>query len=120
MGTTQKTTRTILLIQLVVTLTAFALSFVLSGITAALSASVGGAIGLVATAYFAYRVLFLAGPGSTASQIARAFYIAEVIKIVMTGVLFALVLVWLDVMFLPFFLTYSATMLAYWIALPFI
>lgn len=107
-----------MVIQVIVLTSAALLSMLFSGARAAYSSGLGGMIGAVSTGYFAYRVLILAGPGSTANQIARAFYIAEVLKIILTGALFAVVLVWLDVSHLPLFLTYAATMMAYWLALP--
>lgn len=113
-----KTTRKILAIQLGVTLVAALLSFFFAGGQAAYSACIGGGISVVATVYFARKV-FSAGPGSTAKQVARAFYIAEIIKIFLTGALFVVALLWLSVSFLPLFLTYAATLLAYWLVLPF-
>jgi len=117
-NSSKRTMRTVIVIQLIVLTTAVLLSLAFSGFKAAYSSGVGGLIGVVSTGYFAYRVLILAGPGSTANQIARAFYVAEVIKIVLTGALFTVVLLWLDVSYLPLFLTYAATMMAYWLALP--
>lgn len=110
--------QTVMAIQMIVLITAVLLSLAFSGLKAAYSSGIGGAIGVVSTGYFAYRVLILAGPGSTANQIARAFYVAEVIKIILTGALFTVVLLWLDVSHLPLFLTYAVTMMAHWLALP--
>lgn len=119
MGSSSKRTmRTVIAIQMAVLITAVLLSLAFSGVKAAYSSGLGGLIGVITTGYFAYRVLILAGPGSTANQIARAFYVAEIIKIVLTGALFTVVLLWLNVSHLPLFLTYGATMMAYWLALP--
>jgi ATP synthase protein I len=81
------------------------------------SALVGGGISILATALFSYAV-FSPKPGAPARHIAKAFYIAEIMKILLTGVLFAAVLLWLDVSFIFLFLTYGVTLLAYWLALP--
>lgn len=80
------------------------------------SALLGGGINMTTTLAFAWRV-FTAGPGSTARQITRAFYVGEVIKLLLTVVLFTAVLLWLNVSLLPLFLTYAATMLAFWLVL---
>lgn len=84
---------------------------------AVFSALVGGGISILATAFFSYAV-FSPKPGATANHIAKAFYIAEILKILLTVVLFAAVLLWLDVSFVFLFLTYGVTLLAYWLALP--
>ena len=112
------TVRKILTIQLTLTLTAMVLSFFLLDFRAAYSACVGGGISVITTAYFAYKV-FSAKPGTSAQQVARTFYMAEVIKILLTAVLFIIVLLWFNVSFLPLFLTYAVTLLAYWLVLPF-
>jgi ATP synthase protein I len=114
----KKTIQKIFLIQFVLTLGAAGVSLVLADIKAGYSAVIGGGINILATAYFANKV-FSAGPGSTARQIARAFYWGEVVKILLTGILFTGVLLWLDVAFLPLFLTYAITMMAFWLALVF-
>ena len=114
----KKTVLHVLAIQLAFTLGAAIISLMIADFKASYSAVIGGAINIIATAYFAYRI-FSAGPGSTARQIARTFYWGEVIKILLTGFLFAGALLWLDVTFLPLFLTYAVTMLAFWLVLVF-
>lgn len=115
MGAVQ-TTRRVLALQMMITLAVAVLALGLADLRAALSALLGGSVNLIATGYFAFRV-FALGQGSTAHQIATAFYIGEAIKIVLTGALFTVILVWLDVALLPLFLAYAATMLAFWLAL---
>lgn len=117
MGAAQ-TTRRILALQALVTLIAATAALALADLRAAWSALLGGGINMTATLYFAYRV-FAAGPGSTGRQVARAFYIGEAVKIVLTAVLFMAVLLWVKVALLPLFVTYAATMLAFWLVLPF-
>ena len=87
-------------------------------IEAAYSAIIGGGISIIVTAYFAGHV-FSVRAGSTASKIARAFFVGESIKMVLTAILFAVAILWLDILFLPLFLTYIATLFAYWLVLPF-
>lgn len=108
----------VLAIQAALTLCIATAALALAGTKAGYSALIGGGINFLTTAYFARRV-FTAGPGSTAKRMVRAFYVGEVIKIVLTVALFTVVFLWLDVAFLPLFLAYVVTMLAFWIALPF-
>lgn len=111
-------TLTIIGIQLVVTLLAALAALALATPKAAYSAAVGGGISIVATLAFAWQA-FSARTGAPAAQIARTFYVGEAVKMGVTVALFSLVLVWLEVAFLPLFLTYAATLLAYWLVLPF-
>ena len=85
---------------------------------AAYSALLGGGINIIATLFFARR-MFAAKPGTDARTMARALYIGEVLKILLTVVLFSVVLIGFDVVFAPLILTYAATMLAFWLALFF-
>ncbi len=114
----KKATQGILGIQLVVTLVAVLAALLASGAKAAGSAAVGGGISLVVTSYFAWQV-FRAAPGASAQRVARALFIGEAVKLVLTAALFAAAFIWLDVSPLPLLLTYALTLLAYWIALPF-
>ena len=113
-----RTVLVILAIQLAITIVAASVAMILVGFKGAYSALIGGGINILATAYFAVKV-FSAKPGSSAKQIARAFYWGEVVKLLLTGILFASVLLWLNAEFLPLFITYAVTMLAFWLALPF-
>ena len=107
----------IIAIQVIITLSAVVAGLVFANGTAAYSAAVGGGISVIVTAYFAAHVFSL-GVGASAVEIAKRFYIGEVLKIILTAVLFVAVILWLEVSFLPLFLTYAATLLAYWLALP--
>ncbi len=78
----------------------------------------GGGISIIVTAYFAGHV-FSVGPGASAAKVAKVFYVAEFVKLILTAALFSVVFLWFDVLFLPLFLTYVFTLLAYWLALPF-
>ena len=114
----RKTTIRIVLIQSLITLLAAAAWFVFFNFKAAYSAAVGGGISIIATFYFAQQVFSLR-PGTSAAKIARRFYFGETIKLLLTAALFFVVITCLDVSFLPLFLTYVATLLAYWLVLPF-
>ncbi len=112
------TTKTIICIQLTVTLIAAATFMVAIDVHAAYSAAVGGTISIIATLYFAVHV-FSAGIGASPDTVARTFYFGEAVKIGLSILLFAIAILWLDVSFLPLMLTYIATLAAYWLALPF-
>ncbi|MDQ5910235.1 MAG: synthase protein [Pseudomonadota bacterium] len=114
----KQVTRKIIAIQLLVTLLIAIISLLLSDVHAAYSAVVGGGISTIVTLYFASKV-FSARIGSPAAKIARAFYIGEVVKLLLTILLFSIALLWLHVSPLPLLLAYMAALLAYWLALPF-
>lgn len=108
----------IVAIQLGVAFAGGLLTFLLSGQRAAISAGIGGLISALTTATFAFRV-FATRPDAPLKKVVRAFYAGEVQKIALTALLFFAVIKWVDVSFLPLFLTYVASLLAYWIVLPF-
>ena len=114
----QQTTNSILVIQSVITLLAAAVCLFLGNAKAAYSAVVGGGISIIATGYFA-RQVFASSLGLPAAQIAKRFYVGEAVKLALTAVLFGIAVVGLRVSFLPLLLTYMATLLAYWLVLPF-
>jgi len=114
----KRVTRTVLLIQLLVTLLSAAVSLVLGSAHAAYSALVGGGVSTLATLYFASQV-FSVHIGSPAAKIARAFYWGELVKLLLTIILLSIALLWLDVSPLPLLLAYMAALMAYWLALPF-
>lgn len=111
------TGRAVLLLQVTITAAATVLAAWLGGAQAGISAVAGGGISTLVTAVFAGRV-FAPGPGSSASRVARAFFVAEVLKLVLTGALFVAAIVLLQATFLPLILTYIATLMAYWLVLP--
>ena len=114
----KRVTRTVLLIQLLVTLLSAAVSLVLGSAHAAYSALVGGGVSTLATLYFASQV-FSVHIGSPAAKIARAFYWGELVKLLLTIILLSIALLWLDVSPLPLLWAYMAALMAYWLALPF-
>jgi ATP synthase protein I len=85
---------------------------------AAMSAFIGGVISVLGTSLFALRV-FAGRARQSAKRLLRAFYMGEVQKILLTAVLFVLVIKYVDVSFLPLFVAYAATLLVYWLVLPF-
>ena len=114
----KQVTRKIIVIQLLVTLLIAAFSLIFSDLRAACSAMIGGGISAVVTLYFASRV-FSASIGSPAAKVARAFYVGEVGKLLLTIALLSAALLCLPVAPLPLLLAYMAALMAYWLALPF-
>ena len=104
--------------QLGLTLLVMAVSLLLGGARSALSALAGGGIGTLASLYMALS-FFRLGPSADPARILRGVYRGEAVKLGITAVLFALVLVSMDVEFGPLIGAYVATFLAYWIALIF-
>lgn len=114
----KQVTRKIIVIQLLVTLLIALISLTLSDLRAAYSAVTGGVISATVTLYFASKV-FSARIGSPAAAIARAFYVGEVGKLLLTIILLSAALLWLPVSPLPLLLAYMVALMAYWLALPF-
>ncbi len=104
--------------QLAVTLLAAAIALVTDGWQAARSAGIGGLISTTASFYFALRVFFPAR-GDALKAVVRAFYVGEAQKLILTAVMFYAAIKWMDVAFLPLILAYIATLLVYWLVLPF-
>lgn len=84
------------------------------GLQAGLSALVGGTVNALANLYLAHRVF---GGDTSPQAILKNLYIGEFVKIGLTVALFVLALMTLDLAFLPLFVTYAATLFAFWIAL---
>lgn len=80
------------------------------------SAWLGGAISSLAT-YYQVRIAFSARYFGDPRRMARAFYIAEVVKIAVIVALFALALHWLDLAGGPMMVGFASTVLAYFLAL---
>lgn len=79
----------------------------------ALAAACGAAIALIPSAYYAAHV-FSKAPGTAPRQVLRAFYVGEVVKLILTAVLFIIALRWLSAHFLPLITTYAAALGTYW------
>lgn len=107
---------TIVASQLGITLLVTLASGYLGGSVAAWSALVGGGIGTLAGLYMALNC-FRKRPETEPARIARRFYSGEFVKLSLTVVLFALVLVLGEPRFGPMLGAYVATFFAYWIAL---
>ena len=114
----KQVTRKIIAIQLLLTLLVVVVSFALGGAKSAYSALIGGGVSILVTLYFAKQV-FAVRPGAPAAQVARAFFLGETIKLLLTVALLSAALFWLDVAPLPLLLAYGAALMASWLALPF-
>jgi ATP synthase protein I len=82
----KQVTRKIIIIQLLLTLLIAAVSSLSTAFNTAYSALIGGGISILVTLYFASKV-FSVRIGSPAAKIARAFYVGEVVKLLLTVVL---------------------------------
>ena len=102
-------------LQLVVSLFICTFLGVFVSIHAAVSSLFGGAVCLVPG--FIFALMFFKHKGArNASKIMKAFYLGEVIKLIMCGALFALVFVSYDVHALAFFATFMVIQAMYWLA----
>ncbi|MBA2410588.1 MAG: ATP synthase subunit I [Gammaproteobacteria bacterium] len=115
-GEGDRAIRMILVIQFLITAGAFLLLSMVAGAYAAWSAFAGGGISLATTFFFKWRV-FAGSEGRSAQAIVNRFYAGEVQKICLTVVLFLIVIIGLRVSFLPMFVTYIVTLVAFWIVL---
>ncbi len=94
-----------------------AVSFLIgSDAHAAVSALIGGGIGVAASLAMVV-FMFRGASGADPKRIVRGAYRGEAAKLGLTVVLFVAALKFVDVAVLPFFVTYAATLLVYWIAL---
>ncbi len=110
----------VVFVQLAITLLVVVISFIFEGFRAAYSAFVGGCISGISTICFATRVFWKHVSGHPpGNNILHAFYVGEVIKLLLTVALLGGALMWCDIV--PFFLllSYVAALLAYWLALLF-
>jgi ATP synthase protein I len=97
------------------------------GANAAVSAFLGGAIGFVGSFAYAWKI---AGPQTRNSSgkdaadpkaLMRAHLVGEALKLALTVILFAAVLIlYQGVATLPLLLTFIATLVVYWVALLFV
>jgi ATP synthase protein I len=83
-----------LLAQLVTTLTAALLLLMVAGSVYAYSGLAGGLIATLTNAFFAYRI-FVRYSAQEPGRLLARFYGAEILKLVLTGLLFAGVILWI-------------------------
>jgi ATP synthase protein I len=102
--------------QVVITAVAAAICFAVWGVVAGVSALAGGGISVLSSAALAL-IGFASPAGSNPERVARAFYVGEAAKLLVTVVLFVAVFLLVKVSFAALFGTYIATLFVYWIAL---
>ncbi len=85
------------------------------GAAPAWSALAGGLISAAGSLIFAHRLAKAAGGSPRA--FARAFYVGEGLKIVLTVALFWVAIALLEAALAPLFITYAVTLIVYWLAL---
>lgn len=82
-----------------------------AGQVAAYSAALGGIACLLPNLLFA-RFAFRHSAADSAARVMRWFYIGEAIKIIVTGLIFALALLWIkDINLAAMFITYMVTLM---------
>ena len=91
------------------------LLYALGGAASGAAAAVGGAIAVISNFYFACHVF--AGGVVPAHTVMRRFYVAEVVKALLTGGLFLVAILVLKLSFLPLLLGYAVALVVYWVAL---
>lgn len=102
-------------VQLVVS-AIFSLAFYLfASFHAAVSAFLGGCVSCVPGVLFA-SILFKHKGARNSAKIAKAFYLGEVLKLLVSGALFTLIFNLIDVHALAFFLTFIFVQALYWCA----
>ena len=104
-----------LFVQLAVTLLSFVTVYFYWGYSPAKAALAGGAVSIVPNFIFALKAFRYAG-ARQAKQVVDSFYSGVKLKMVLTAILFALCFKFLELALLPFFITFSLTMLAPFIA----
>lgn len=92
------------------------LFWIFAGAHAGASAGLGGAISAAAT-YYQVRIAFSPKVYGDPRRMARAFYVAEAVKIAIIVALFTLALTWLDLAGGPMMATFALTWFAYLFAL---
>lgn len=110
--------RWVLRSQLLVTLLAGLVAGLTLGMDAAVSAVLGGGIAMASAVAYAWRALRSTGAAVDAKKALNAQVLGESYKFAVTLLLFALVFkAYAGLVPLPFFLTFAATIVVYWIAL---
>lgn len=105
----------IVLAQFVLALVAGFIAWGAMGSAVAIAIFAGGLINVIANLYFAFHVF--RGGVRAAPSVLRGFYLAEVVKLLLTAALFAVALAVLKLAPLPLLLGFAVTLAGYWLAL---
>jgi len=110
-----KTAYKIVLAQFILALVAGFIAWGAMGSAMAIAVFAGGLINVIANLYFAFHVF--RGGVRAAPSVLRGFYLAEVVKLLLTAALFAVALAVLKLAPLPLLLGFAVTLAGYWLAL---
>lgn len=105
----------IVLAQFVLALVAGFIAWGAMGSAVAIAIFAGGLINVIANLYFAFHVF--RGGVRAAPSVLRGFYLAEVVKLLLTAALFAVAFAVLKLAPLPLLLGFAVTLAGYWLAL---
>jgi len=97
----------------------FSFVFVFISIKSAYSVVLGGMICVLPSIYFAYKLFHYMG-ASRVKQAIRAFYLGELVKLLMIAILSILVFKFITIIPFDYFLGFIIAQLAFWIAPNFI
>ncbi|WP_025822763.1 ATP synthase subunit I [Shewanella marina] len=89
--------------------------FAVWGAQYAISALAGMTIAVLPNFVFA-TLAFSHSGASSAGKVLTSFYWGEAVKMLLTIVLFSLVFIYLKVVFMPLFVTYTLALIAHWTA----
>lgn len=108
----------VVLIQLGLATVLSALFLLFSGWQSALSVFIGGSISAAAN-FIMIRIMFAGWTANSPKGAQRAFYVAEIMKLVVSIVLFILVILFMSPMPAQLMIGFSASVMVYWVALIF-
>jgi len=111
-----KAVRRVLQLQLLTTLLACAIAWAIGGRGQGVSALLGGLIGFLPNVFFAI-IFGRKDPRKSASQVARAFYFGEAVKLILTALLFVAVFQLPGILPLPLFATFVVVIMVFWVVL---
>ncbi len=79
------------------------------------SALLGGTIAVIPNMLFAFKLIQATGKQS--GKIEKAFYWGEFIKLLSTGLLFGIIIIYVEISFLPLMLVFTAVLSVFWFSL---
>jgi ATP synthase protein I len=108
----------LVLYQLLFAMLVFILSYFLWGKIVAISILLGAVVAIIPHLIFTF-LYFKKSPIGKPQLVVRKFYIGEIVKVLLTIILFVLTFLWQGLMALPFFLAFSVFLLTQWFLLFF-
>lgn len=110
-----KTAYQIIIVQLCIAILATSVCWIVAGHHAAASAAAAALVATLPNLLFALRMFAHSG-ARAARHILKSFYRGEMLKFIATMALFLVSIKYLQVMFLPFFITFCLCQAAFWFA----